>query len=159
VKTNSGKQISKYNAVTHGILRRLLTDYEKGIYEDFATELQKMYPPRDFVDVILLERVIVNYIRLYRATRAEKEQIKQALEPRITEEENPFPDLIKVTVIQEGYFPKVSKERLEEIHRTILRYERTAERALFRAIHELERRKDSRKKKLNSVNDDLENKN
>jgi len=156
VKTNNGKNISKYNAITHGILRRLLTDYEKGIYKDLGANLSATYPPQDFIDVILIERVIVNYIRLFRSSRAEKEQIKEELNPRITKTEDILPVMLKTTVVQEGYTPKISRSKLENINKTIFRYERSAERALFRAIRELERRKNSRKKKLNSINNNLE---
>ena len=138
-KTPEGKAVSKYNSLKHGVLRVAHTEYESEIYKNYLKELIDEYKPETFTDKFLVERAALCYVRLFRSAKAEREQIKAELNPRITKDL--FPNLVEFEVIQEGYFPKLSISRLEKIDKTILRYERNSERTLFKVLHELERRK------------------
>lgn len=141
-KTPEGKSVSKYNSIKHGVLRVAHTDYESEIYGDYLQELIDEYNPETFTDKVLVERAALCYVRLFRSAKAEHEQIKAELNPKIIKDL--IPNLIEIEVIQEGYTPILSITKLESIDKTILRYERNAERTLFKILHELERRKLSR---------------
>jgi hypothetical protein len=143
-KTPRGKAMSKYNAIKHGILLNFITRYEEDIYKSYLKDLVEEYNPVTFTDRVLVERAAQCYVRLFRCAKAEGEQIREELNPRVTKDI--FQNLIEVEVVDEGYSPRVSAGRLERIEQTILRYERSAEKTFYRAIYELERRKAKSKK-------------
>ena len=73
VKTDAGKEVTKYNAVKHGILRETVAEYEKvdeqRLYNELAADLQ----PRGKVEEILVELAAVNLVKLQRISKAERE--------------------------------------------------------------------------------------
>jgi hypothetical protein len=57
----------------------------------------------------------------------------------------PFASMTETKVIREGYTPKVSKEDVELLAGTYLRYETEIERNLYKAIRELNKAQEARK--------------
>ena len=57
----------------------------------------------------------------------------------------PFGSMTETKVIKEGYIPKVSKEDVELLAETYLRYETEIERNLYKAIRELNKAQEARK--------------
>ena len=47
-------------------------------------------------------------------------------------------------VVQEGYTPRIDVSSIGDLESTILRYETTIERSLYKALHELQRLQASR---------------
>lgn len=139
VKTEAGKAVSKYNAIKHGILRQAITEYERDLYQDFVDDLLEQLAPVGLTETILVERIAVCYLRLFRIAKVENEYMQSKLNPHIVE--NSFSLLIKGDdrVIQEGYVPKMSLDTLEDLNEKILRYDTNIERSLYRALHELQR--------------------
>ncbi|MFC1790609.1 hypothetical protein ACFLZP_03970 [Patescibacteria group bacterium] len=133
VKTAKGKAVSRYNALKHGVLRQSLTAYEKEICLDFYQQLVGELKPVGFLESLLVERIGLYYVRLFRSAKAEQEQILSELDPTITKEL--FPPF--VDVVRKGYQPKLRAEKIDEVSRTILRYERSAENGFYRTLHEL----------------------
>lgn len=141
VKTPEGKAITRFNAIQHGILRQSLTEYEKELYPSLLDELVEELKPVGILETILVERVALCYLRLFRVAKSEREFLQSKLHPRITR--NPvIDDLIKgygEEVVEEGYTPKIDVSIIRELDHTLLRYETTIERSLFKALHELQR--------------------
>lgn len=143
VKTPEGKAVSKYNAQKHGILRSSITDYEQDFYPSILEELEADYQPQGVIEQILLERIAINYLKLFRVQKAETEFMKSKLHPRRTRTEGgitlpKYEDLVgKTIVIDEGYFPVVSNDSIQVIMDTYGRYETTIENRFYRSIHEL----------------------
>lgn len=79
VKTEAGKEISKYNAQRHSILRETLTDYEKidadQIYADLVQDLE----PKGRFQELLVEVITSNIVRLQRIAKAEGELMKSSM--------------------------------------------------------------------------------
>jgi hypothetical protein len=133
VKTLEGKMVSRFNASKHGILRVSLTDYEKEFYPNLLEDLEAEYRPQGTVEQMLIERIAINYFKLFRLQKAETEYMKSLLDPR---------KLIEAPiwgVVNEGYTPQVQSDGVEKLSSIYARYETTIENRLFRALHELER--------------------
>lgn len=143
VKTEEGKTISKFNAVKHGILQKSLTEYEGDLYPRILDDLIDELKPIGFMEGMLVERIAMGYLRLFRVAKVEKEYMESILHPRITK--NPaMDDLLRGLggideVVQEGYHPKVNIETVEQLDKTILRYEIAIERSIYKTLHELQR--------------------
>src|SRR3989344_7426902 len=73
VKTPAGKDISKYNAVKHGIFKEAISKYEDGFYKDALDELLDQFRPVGFLEKLLVERIALCYLRLFRSAKAEEE--------------------------------------------------------------------------------------
>ena len=137
VKTPEGKSVSKYNAQVHGILRQSITEYEQEFYSEILNDLKNEYKPQGVIEEILIERIAINYLKLFRLQKAETEFIKSQLNPKVIKE---FLDLDNLgEVLNEGYTPKIGSESVEKLAEIYARYETTIENRLFRAIQELER--------------------
>ncbi|MBI2613322.1 MAG: hypothetical protein HYW62_00905 [Candidatus Levybacteria bacterium] len=141
VKTSEGKAISKFNAVTHGILRNSITEYEQEFYSNILDDLQDEYQPQGVVEQMLIERISICNLKLFRVQKAETEFIKSKLKPAFTKLE--VPDW--GTTNKDGYKPKITDAHVEKLSNVYSRYETTIENRLFRAIHELERAQKVRK--------------
>jgi len=147
VKSPKGKAISKYNAQKHGILRISVTDYEKEFYSQILEDLATQYEPQGIIEQILIERIAINYLKLFRVQKAETEYIKSILHPRVTSSDMSFAiqSLANDEVVNEGYTPKIGDDIVEKLSNIYSRYETTIENRLFRALHELERAQRLRK--------------
>jgi hypothetical protein len=159
VKTPEGKEISKYNAQKHAILRQTITEYEKEISDFIFNQLVKELNPEGVIEEILAERIAVYYVKLFRVGKAEKEYLKTLLFPSKTEypEGNKYEllPLQEAKVIQ-SFQSKVSPEDFEQIINIYSRYEITIENRLYRVLYELERLKKMKKAETSSVS--VENK-
>ena len=142
VKTPQGKEVSKYNAQKHGILRQTLTEYEEDFYSDVLKQIEDHYSPENIVEVILVERITVCYIKLWRVQKSETECIKSKLHTRMGRLEGLLESMMQDSmpvVESEGYTPQISEENVAILHTIYARYETTLENRLYRAMHELER--------------------
>lgn len=146
VKTATGKSVSKYNAVKHGVLNVILSDYEndmsKNIYQQLVIDLK----PEGFLEVGLVERIAVGFIRLFRVGKAEGEFMKSTLDPvnirRINSLANDGLEYLShefETVEITGYRPEITKEAIQDLDHILLRYETSIENKIYKAIHELQR--------------------
>lgn len=132
VKTENGKQKSKFNALKHGILRESITEYEDLDYSLLYESLVEDFKPNNTVEEILIERIAMSYIKLKRIAKAEKERIQQSLDP--TEIDNfDFNGII----IKNGYTPKVNEKCVNSLSSVYSRYETTTENKLYKAIDKL----------------------
>jgi hypothetical protein len=144
VKTPEGKAISKFNAFKHGILSQSVTEYEKGFYSNIIDDLEEQYQPIGIIERVLIERIAIYYLKLFRVQKAETEYMKSQLDPRITVTSgginiDPEGLLGETVVINKGYKPTITDDDIQKLMEIYSRYETTIENRLFRAIHELER--------------------
>jgi hypothetical protein len=148
IKTEEGKDISKYNALKHGILKEVVSDYEQTFYEDITERLEDQFKPAGVLEKLLVDRIGVYYLKLFRVAKAENEYMKSTLDPRIVVIKDGL-DLLsdyKETIIEnEGYTPKVKDTAIEKLSNTYLRYEISIENRLYKALHELQRLQAERK--------------
>jgi hypothetical protein len=132
VKTERGKAVVRFNARKHGILANLISDYEKGLYDHYLDQLFEELQPATTLEEMLVERIALFYLRLYRAGKAEKEFVMSCLDP--DDDGLGFTPLGK-----QGYKPIVQPEHIERLGTVYHRYETNIENRLYRAMHELER--------------------
>jgi hypothetical protein len=137
VKTPEGKEISKYNALKHGILSDVVTSYDKPGFEDMYHVLRDELKPCFLIEEVLVERISYYLLRLQRVARAETEHLKKCLDPTIKEPF--FDDILKERVVKKGYEPKIKQEDIEPLYVTFFRYEKSLENRLYRALLELGR--------------------
>ena len=134
VKTERGKAIVRFNARKHGILSSLISDYEKGIYDHYLNQLFEELQPATSLEEILVERIALYYLRLYRAGKAEKEYILTRLDPTDFESIGDMDSLSS-----KGYKATLKYEHIERLYVVYSRYETGIENRLYKAMHELER--------------------
>lgn len=147
VKTDGGKNRSKYNAIQHGILLEAITEYEQGHYQDCLTELLDELKPVGFLETVVVERIAMCYLRLYRIAKVEWEFIYSQLHPFTVTKTDPSEEyrnrivssVEKVEV--SGYQPKISADAVRQLDQTLLRYDTSVENKLYKALRELERLK------------------
>ena len=140
VKTPEGKAVSKYNALKHGILKEVVSDYEQSFYEDITERLNDQFNPVGVLEKILVDRIGVYYLKLYRVAKAENEYMKSVLNPHKSYVRELMGFETTETVVEnEGYTPVVNMFAVEKLSDTYLRYEITIENRLYKALHELQR--------------------
>jgi len=111
VKTDQGKAVTKFNALQHGILRQTLTEYEKDFYLEIYADLVRQYQPVTLFEKILIERITVHYLKLFRIQKAETEYMKATLDPHLSQSRG-FPNLNEL----------MTEEVINEIERKRVRY-------------------------------------
>lgn len=147
VKTDEGKAISKYNAIKHGILKEVVSNYEQNFYEDIAERLNDHFSPVGVLEKMLVDRIGVYYLRLYRAAKAENEYMQSTLNPRrvvVKDTMDLGMGFTETIVENEGYTPQVGQDAVEKLSGTYLRYEIAIENRLYKALHELQRLQSAR---------------
>src|SRR5207248_10792324 len=74
-KTENGKDWSRRNALKHGILAKVISfrsEEEEAEFRNFFDELQRNQKPRDMLELMQLEDLATNRVRLARALRLEQ---------------------------------------------------------------------------------------
>ena len=131
VKTERGKMKVRFNARKHGVLSNLISKYEEGIYKHYLEQLFAEYKPQSFVEQVLVERIAVCYLRLYRSGKAEQEFMQSKFDPSVIDS--------ALHQIEGGYVSTLGYEDVGHLNTVYLRYETTIENRMYKAIHELER--------------------
>lgn len=158
VKTRAGKEITKYNAVRHGVLKQVLLPDEVTDAETITNQFISEYEPQTLTEELLIETMVTAYIRRQRATNAEREFFMEVLNPAVYEERIITPPtfdnswvgdavsgLKELKLIKPAHYARISSDKVDTIDRTFARYINTCERQLFRALHELQRIQSIRK--------------
>lgn len=138
VKTPEGKAISRYNATRHGILRDTITEYEKVDYEKIFNEFCDFYKPENFIEEILVERLVVAYIKMARVSRAENELMKSAMDPTV-----PFGEGVSYYE-RIGYKVVLPSDKVALLSDVYARYETAVEKRFYRAMNALNEIKSTR---------------
>lgn len=142
VKTPEGKEKSKFNALVHGILRQSLTDYENDFYEEIFDDFTNELNPSGIIEKMLVERIAVCYLKLFRVQKAETEYMKSKLSPKIIKQRDYIQEvtdkMFDKQVVNEGYEPQITDDTIQRITETYSRYETMIENRLYRALHELQ---------------------
>jgi len=135
VKTEKGKEISKYNALKHGLLSKevLLEKEDEQSLIELGKRLRNEIKPVGELEMLLTDRVIANFWRLRRVLEVEK----NAMEWQKNYKE------ISLGLYEESESQK-NKKRIKamivnEDMEKLLRYETTIERSIYKALHELQR--------------------
>ena len=143
VKTEEGKSVSKWNALKHGILRQSVSDYEKLDYETLYNELTEEMKPSTVLEVMCLEIIVTNYIKLFRINKAETERMKMMLDPTIEFGISPLTE-------RDGYEPVATVDAIASLD-VYSRYQTTAENRIYKAIMILKTLKNQANKGENSL--------
>ena len=141
-KTEQGKEISKFNAQKHGILRQTITDYERDFYFELLDQLGQELKPEGIIEEMLVDRIATYYLRLFRAAKAEGKYVKSVLNPHITVMRAVLDDGLfepREVVEKEGYKPQITPNVIGSLDDIYLRYEITLENRIYRTLQELER--------------------
>lgn len=132
--TQKDTSVSRHNATKHGLLSKevLIGNENQQELSELDRSLHDALKPVGSLESILVDRIVSNLWRLRRALHVEKNWMDWQLS------DEDFIVIGPVSVEQEAR--KKSRNTLvNESTDTILRYETTIERSLFRALHELER--------------------
>ncbi|MEA1963706.1 MAG: hypothetical protein U9O41_01055 [Candidatus Aerophobetes bacterium] len=141
VKSLSGKEVSKYNSWKHGILSDAIVEQERDDFEELHKSLIAEFNPESTIELLLVERIALYQLRLYRAARAEARFI---IKPS-TFLDFDFSDESSTEDENETKGIRLKYDKVAELNNVYLRYEKTLENRLYRALHELERIQRTRK--------------
>jgi len=148
--------IQKYNAVKHGVLRKVLLPEESKEAEEIQSEMIEEYRPQTITESLLIETLSIAYVRRQRAINAEREFFLELINPTEYEEKEIIKPILKrpigddfygkteTVVSKQGYDAVFRPESIEVIEKTFARYITTCERQFYRALHELQRIRDTR---------------
>lgn len=78
IKTPEGKAIVRFDARQHGILANLVAEYEENFFKNYLEDLFGKFQPKTVMENILLERIALHYLKLYRLTKIESDYIRHA---------------------------------------------------------------------------------
>lgn len=131
VKTPEGKEVSKYNAQKHCVLRETVTEYEQIDFESVFNDLADMFNPQNRLEEMMIERIAVIYIKLARLSKVEGEQMRQHIDPTIGYGES------MVLTERDGYKPVVPAQTVEYWLKVMSRYETATENRFYKAIDKL----------------------
>jgi hypothetical protein len=126
--SEAGKEIIKYNALKHGILKSDMSAYEDSDIEEIKEELFADYKPTSKIQGYILERVAIHVVKLKRIIKAEKEVILSFLHPDMP--------LIKFGG-EKAYYPKIDADNVKILTDIYQRYEITEENRLYKALEQL----------------------
>jgi hypothetical protein len=135
VRTKAGKNKVRYNARRHGVLSNAVMDYEGPVLTQFVDALYMEFSPVTFSQELLVERIAVNYLKLFRLRKAEDEYMQACLHQSVVR--NLIPDIKFDEVIVEGYKPQIHPENVEKLVNIYQRYETAIENRIYRAMREL----------------------
>ncbi len=152
VKTAVGKNKTKYNAIRHGVLTKVLLPEEASEAQAIREELANDYLPETLTEELLIESMAIAYIRRERAINAEREYMLEILNPTVWEERVKTPSMMahlqtppelygenEIVITKQGYKAKFSSNEINVIDSTFAKYANTCERQFFKALHELQR--------------------
>ncbi len=131
VKTPKGKEIIRFNARKHGILANLIAEYEGDFYKQYVDQLFEELQPNSLIENILVERIALHYLKLFRLCKAESEFMKSCLSST-----DNFNTVFKL-VNDKDYVPVVTHTDIQQLVDIYGRYETTIENRLYRAMREL----------------------
>lgn len=135
VKTEKGKEISKYNALKHGLLSKevLLEKEDEQNLVELGKRLRNELKPVGELEMLLADRIVANFWRLRRALEVEKNAMewrKNYKEIGFGLDEEPESQKKKKSIRA-----MIVNEDMEKL----LRYETAIERSIYKALHELQR--------------------
>lgn len=148
VKTEQGKEMRKYNAVKHNVLRQGLLESEIKDAISLLEALQKEVEPVGILEELLIRRLVVAHMRTSRAIWAEKSNIYYIERPAVFEERfkgstqkapDLSPTLTQFVQVSGAPKPWLDENKISEIEKTFVRYITSCERQFFRLLHELQR--------------------
>ncbi len=144
--------LSKYNAVRHGVLTKVLLPEETNEAQAIQETLIAEYLPKTITEELLIETMAIAYTRRQRAANAEREFMMQVLNPAVFEENviclplfenHPVGDTLigikEMIQVKPAYKAMISPDDVDVIGKTFDRYITTCERQFYRALHELQR--------------------
>jgi hypothetical protein len=134
-----GTEVTKYNAIKHGILRETITPYEIQDYEALYDQLEVDIKPVNALETLLLERIVINKIKLDRINKAESGMLKKdsSIHRMILPSEEKFHSTGNSQITP--YIPSDTFVRLE----VYSRYETQAENRMYKSINMLQNLRNS----------------
>ena len=137
--TEAGKQAVRGNAIRHGLAARVhvvLPGEDQNFYNEILESLRAEYAPSTTQQELLVHQIAENYWRLVRARNMESGsflEVEAAFARQYGVESNPADDLNR------GAQLGLAFANSGKLFDKISRYETTAERSYYRAIHELQK--------------------
>jgi len=117
VKTEEGKEISKYNALKHGLLSKevLFEGENEKLLTELSKKLRTEMKPKTEIELLLVDRIVANFWRLRRLLKIENGE-----------------------VLTKGIF-EGDDLLIKGDADLFFRYETMLEKSIYKALHELQR--------------------
>ena len=141
VRTDQGKNVSKHNALKHGLLSQevLLKKEDKQGLIELGERLRNEIKPVGELEILLTDRIIANFWRLKRFLKIEKETMNYNKVEELKNDWNP-----NCLSEKQRRGKAISKMLTNEDMDKLLRYETAIEKSIYKALHQLERTQSTR---------------
>lgn len=126
LQKNSGKEVSKYNAQQHMILRETPTEYEQADVTRIFDELSEDLQPNGRMQEVMVEIIANNIIKLARIGKAEGEVIKEAMSADMGL-------ILGYLEKEKEYKPSIDYQAIEKLN-LCSRYQTATENRIYRAL-------------------------
>lgn len=144
---------TRYNALKHGFLAEGVTELDdRPAFEQLRARLENDFAPNGEMERFLVERIALGMLRLTRSALMEAEFITGILNPAKTRREGGLDNYGSdayfdgILVVEDPGLPaRISAEAVDSLNAKFMRYDANAENRIFRALHELERLRRSRR--------------
>ena len=135
VKTEEGKEVSRLNALKHGLLSEviLLPEEDEDALLKLGKQMRTELKPVGELELSLVDRITSNLWRLRRALKVEKEMMYEDCHPKIS-----FPSLDEENGKNLGEALSYDFANYDTYGK-LIRYETSIERGFYKALHELQR--------------------
>ena len=134
VKTEEGKEVSRLNALKHGLLSEviLLPEEDEDALLKLGKQMRTELKPVGELELSLVDRITSNLWRLRRALKIEKEMMYEDCHPKLSFslEEKDGKNLGEALSYDFANYDTYGK---------LIRYEASIERGFYKALHELQR--------------------
>jgi len=127
VKTEEGKEISRYNSVQHGIFLKSLNDEEKPVFTERLERLVNEMNPETEIEELLIKRLAFLMIRLDRIAQAEFRELEDEIKAIYNDAWRSL-----------EHYTRYEKRGSYEIYQ---KYETNLENRIYRLLNQYERMK------------------
>ncbi len=119
VKTDEGKEVSKLNAIKHGVLSNALQNgYDKANFSAIFKALGEEFNVKSIHQNLILEQLVMTYLKLARCSRIETEVMHEANNTTMSLEEACY-----APIIAEKNKASISEKTLNRLEMVLIRYE------------------------------------
>lgn len=118
-KTEEGKIIASKNALKHGILSNVLTEYDKVNVAILMEAFTEEFSAHTYHQKMLVEQLVLCYVKLARCTRMENDIITESLNTKI----DPFKGLEDGLIVDDEARALVNDQTFKRLELMLLRYE------------------------------------
>jgi hypothetical protein len=140
VKTEEGKKVSRLNALKHGFVSKIVTEYDKIDCKDFCKSILSSFSPKTVYEDQLVEILTSQMLAYRRISFIETELFRDKLDqsPNFERQLESHIESLTATTGKQKYLPRIEGDIIDQLEK-FQRYKTATINSALRIGHELER--------------------